>query len=127
MEKIKHIAIEDIDKCFDSIFKYVEDHVTGFEREEYIKYAIMIAETIQLEKDKQKEKSKTMEILKKLDLKKDQHLMSIRVDGECMGHVEIENEKIITSGFIGNNTYDNFVDLIYGLQGHGIKIDDFYF
>lgn len=62
-----------------------------------------------------------------LDLTKDQHLMSIRVKGELMGHVEIENGKIVTNGFIGDNTYNNFVELIYGLQGHGISIDDFYY
>jgi len=62
-----------------------------------------------------------------LDLSYDQHLMSIRKDGECLGHVEIEDGKIVTNGFIGENTYENFVALIYGLQGHGISIDDFYF
>ena len=65
--------------------------------------------------------------LKDLDLNKDQHLMSIRSNGKEMGHVEIENGKIVTNGFIGENTYNNFVELIHGLQGHGIKIDDFYF
>jgi len=53
--------------------------------------------------------------------------MSIRVNGQEMGHIEIENEKIITNGFIGENTYENFVELIYGLQGFDIKIDDFFF
>jgi len=53
--------------------------------------------------------------------------MSIRVDGKCMGHVEIEGGKIITNGIVGENTYENFVDLIYGLQGFGISVDDFYF
>jgi hypothetical protein len=64
---------------------------------------------------------------KKIDMNKNQHLMSIRTNGQEMGHVEIEDGKIVTNGFVGNNTYDNFVELIYGLQGHGIKIDDFYF
>jgi len=66
--------------------------------------------------------------MKNLDLTKNQHLMSIRVDGKkLLGHIEIENGKIITSGVIGEKTYDNFVSLIHGLQGYGIKIDDFYF
>jgi len=65
--------------------------------------------------------------MKDLDLTKDQHLMSIRVDGECIGHVEIEDGKIITNGTVGENTYENFVDLIYGLQGFGISVDDFFF
>jgi len=65
--------------------------------------------------------------MKDLDLSKDQHLMSIRVNHQEIGHVEIENGKIVTNGFIGNNTFENFVDLIYGLQGYGIKIDDFFF
>ena len=62
-----------------------------------------------------------------LDLSKDQHLMSIRSNGTEMGHVEIFGGKIITNGFIGENTYDNFVELVKGLQGFDIKIDDFFF
>lgn len=62
-----------------------------------------------------------------LNLNKDQHLMSIRSKGQELGHVEIENGKIITSGQIGENTYNNFVELIRGLQGFDIKIDDFFF
>ncbi len=64
---------------------------------------------------------------KKLDLSKDQHLMSIRSNGQEMGHIEIENGKIVTNGLIGENTYDNFVELVRGLQGFGIKVDDFFF
>ena len=63
----------------------------------------------------------------KLNLEKDQHLMSIRKNGECLGHIEIENGKIVTSGVIGINTYDNFVELIKGLQGFDIAIDNFYY
>jgi hypothetical protein len=62
-----------------------------------------------------------------LDLTKDQHLMSIRKDGKELGHIEIENGKITTSGYIGENTYENFVELIRGLQGFDIKIDNFFF
>jgi len=63
-----------------------------------------------------------------LDMTRDQHLMSIRINSiECIGHIEISNGKITTSGDIGENSYDNFVDLIRGLQGRGIKVDDFYF
>ena len=58
---------------------------------------------------------------------KDQHLMSIKTDGEHIGDIDIEDGKIVTSGFIGYNEYDDFVELILGLQGHGISIDDFYF
>lgn len=66
--------------------------------------------------------------MKDLDLTKDQHLMSIRSNGEEMGGVEIKDSKITTYGMIGDgNEYENFVDLIYGLQGFGIKIDDFFF
>lgn len=53
--------------------------------------------------------------------------MSIRKDGECLGHIEIQDGKIVTEGMIGGNTYENFVELIYGLQGFGIAIDNFYF
>ena len=62
----------------------------------------------------------------KLDLQRDQHLMSIRKNGERMGDIEIVDGKITTSGIIGNNQYDNFVELIKGLQGFNIKIDEFY-
>ena len=68
-----------------------------------------------------------MDDYKNLDLAKDQFLMSIRPNREDVSYVEIKNGKIVTSGFIGENTYENIVDFIYGLQGHGIKIDDFYF
>ena len=61
-----------------------------------------------------------------LDMSKDQHLMSIRQNGEKLGDIEIESGEITTSGTIGNNTYSNFVELIKGLQGHGIEIDNFY-
>ena len=57
---------------------------------------------------------------------KDQHLLSIRVHGQKMGDIEVVDGKITTSGLIGENTYDNFVELIQGLQGHGIAIDNFY-
>jgi hypothetical protein len=62
-----------------------------------------------------------------LDFSKDQHLMSIRKDGEWLGHIEIENGELVTNGFVGNNTYDNFVELIRGLQGHGLEFDDIFF
>lgn len=63
----------------------------------------------------------------KLDLTKDQHLLSIIQNNEVIGHVEIENGKIVTIGRIGYNKYSNFVELIQGLQGFEISIDDFYF
>ena len=64
----------------------------------------------------------------KIDLSKDQTLMSIRINGSLlMGYIDIRDGKIVTSGIIGENEYDNFVELIRGLQGFDIKIDDFYF
>lgn len=62
----------------------------------------------------------------KLDLQRDQHLMSIRQNGERIGDIEIVDGKITTTGIIGDNQYDNFVELIKGLQGFDIKIDEFY-
>ena len=61
----------------------------------------------------------------KLDLQ-NRHLMSIRQNGIRIGDIEIVDGKITTSGIIGDNQYDNFVELIKGLQGFDIKIDDFY-
>lgn len=62
----------------------------------------------------------------KFDLQRDQHLMSIRQNGERIGDIEIVDGKITTTGIIGDNQYDNFVELIKGLQGFDIKIDNFY-
>lgn len=60
--------------------------------------------------------------------KPNQHLMSIIVDGVHIGGVEIDEDgHLATYGQVGENKYNNFVELIYGLQGFGIKIDDFYF
>lgn len=73
-----------------------------------------------------KEKS-FVEELGELDMSKDQHLMSVRKHKELLGHIEISNGKIVTSGKIGEGSYDNFVQLIYALQGYGIEIDNFYF
>jgi hypothetical protein len=65
--------------------------------------------------------------LKDLDLTRDQHLLTIIKDKETLGYVSIEDGKIVTEGYIGENTYSNFVELIYGLQGFDIAIDNFYF
>lgn len=52
--------------------------------------------------------------------------LSIRQNGKKIGDIEIIDGKITTSGIIGDNQYDNFVELIKGLQGFDIKIDEFY-
>lgn len=65
--------------------------------------------------------------MEKLNLNKDQHLLSIMKNGQELGHIEILDGKIITRGLIGENTYENFVELIRGLQGHDIAIDNFFF
>lgn len=61
-----------------------------------------------------------------LNLQRDQHLMAIRQNGKRIGDIEIDDGKITTNGIIGDNQYDNFVELIKGLQGFNIKIDEFY-
>ena len=61
-----------------------------------------------------------------LNLQRGQHLMSIRQNGKRIGDIEIDDGKITTNGIIGDNQYDNFVELIKGLQGFNIKIDEFY-
>lgn len=60
-----------------------------------------------------------------LDLSKDQILMSILSDSR-VAYIEIKDGKIVTNGFVGENEYENFVELIKGLQGFDIKIDQFY-
>ena len=57
---------------------------------------------------------------------KDQVLFSIRKNGECLGYIEIIEQKIVTSGIIGENVYNNWVELIKGLQGLEIEIDNFF-
>jgi hypothetical protein len=61
-----------------------------------------------------------------LNLTRDQFLFSIRKNGEVLGYIEIKDSKIVTEGLIGENTYNNFVELIKGLQGFDIEIDNFY-
>ena len=61
----------------------------------------------------------------KLDLR-DRHLMSIIKNGIRIGDIEIVDGKITTSGIIGDNHYDNLIELIKALQGFDIKIDEFY-
>lgn len=61
-----------------------------------------------------------------IDFNKDQFLFSIRKDGNVLGYIETKNGKLVTSGSIGDNVYNNFVDLIKGLWGFDIHIDNFY-
>jgi hypothetical protein len=65
-------------------------------------------------------------LYKPLDLTRDQNLFSIRKDGEVLGYIEMKDGKIVTEGVIGERTYDNFVELIKGLQGFDIAIDNFF-
>jgi type I site-specific restriction endonuclease len=111
----------------------MEEDSLGQEPIEYTEEQIKILEYYY---DEQRRQSDQLQIFnfqnyitmeQKLNLEKDQHLMSIRKNGECLGHIEIEDGKIVTSGVIGINTYDNFVELIKGLQGFGIAIDNFYY
>ena len=60
-----------------------------------------------------------------IDLNCNQVLFSIRKDGE-IAYIEAKDGMIETSGFVGDNKYDNFVELIKGLQGFDIKLDNFY-
>lgn len=60
-----------------------------------------------------------------IDYNFNQFLFSIRKGGE-VGYIEVFNGKLKTSGFIGENEYNNFVDLIKGLRGFDISIDDFF-
>jgi hypothetical protein len=63
---------------------------------------------------------------KSIDFNRDQPLLSIRKNDECLGYIEAKDGKLVTSGVIGENTYGNWIDLIKGLQGFGIAIDNFY-
>lgn len=59
----------------------------------------------------------------KLDLNKNQFLFSIRIEGYPPCYVETKDGLIVTDGWIGYNEYENFIQLLFGLQGHGIDID----
>lgn len=61
-----------------------------------------------------------------LNMQKEQTLMSIIKNGVVLGYIGAKDGKIVTEGVIGENTYDNFVELIKGLYGFGIEIDNFY-
>jgi len=61
------------------------------------------------------------------ELQKDQFIFSIRKDGEVLGYVESKDGKLVTTGQIGENTYESLTDFIRGLQGHDIAIDNFYY
>ena len=64
--------------------------------------------------------------MQNLDLTRDQNLFSIRKEGKILGYISSKDGKIVTEGLIGENVYNNFIDLIKGLYGHGIEIDNFY-
>ena len=59
-------------------------------------------------------------------MKADINIFSIRKNGECLGYIEYKDNKIVTSGQIGENTYENWEELIKGLWGFDIHIDNFY-
>jgi len=51
----------------------------------------------------------------------------IRQDKTPIGYIyQDEDGDLVTEGQIGYNTYANWIELIKGLQGFGIAIDDFY-
>lgn len=65
--------------------------------------------------------------MKNHELKANSFIFSIRKNGECIGYIETDNEcNLVTSGQIGECTYRNFIELIKGLQGFDIHIDNFY-
>ena len=66
--------------------------------------------------------------MKNTELKANSFLLSIRKNGECIGYIETNEDcNLVTSGQIGENTYPDFIELIKGLQGFDIHIDNFYF
>ena len=61
-----------------------------------------------------------------IELAKDQFIFSIRKNNEVLGYIESKNGHIVTTGIIGENEYESLVELIKGLQGFEISIDNFY-
>lgn len=60
------------------------------------------------------------------ELEKDQNIFSIRKNGEVLGYISSKDGKFVTEGIIGNNEYETLTDLIKGLYGFDIEIDNFY-
>lgn len=54
---------------------------------------------------------------------------TFKVEGEWCSVVTctMDDGIFFTDGFIGENTYNGFKELLEGLQGHGINIDDIFF
>lgn len=63
------------------------------------------------------------ELKKELETKQTLEIMQ---NGQAIGIVNILDDEIITSGMIGYNSYANFGQLLYGLQGFNICIDDIF-
>jgi len=61
-----------------------------------------------------------------IELQKNQPIFSIRKDGEILGYIESQDGELVTSGTIGENKYNSLIELVKGLQGFGISIDNFY-
>jgi len=59
------------------------------------------------------------------DLQKNQFVFSVRKDGN-VGYISTNDGRFITEGFIGECEYNTWQDLIKGLQGLDIAIDNFY-
>lgn len=60
------------------------------------------------------------------ELEKDQVIFSIRKNGQVLGYISSQDGKFVTEGIIGENIYESLTDLIKGLCGFGIEIDNFY-
>lgn len=53
-------------------------------------------------------------------------ILIIRKEGLLLAEIYATDNGFATSGMVGDNEYANLVDLMYGLQGFGIAIDDFF-
>jgi hypothetical protein len=54
------------------------------------------------------------------------NIIQFKIDSSWC-YIDKKDNKFITSGFIGENSYNNFIELLKGLQGFNINIDDLYF
>lgn len=58
-------------------------------------------------------------------------MFSIRKDQEVLGYIYKDKDRYnnivyVTEGTIGENSYNSIEELIYGLQGFDIAIDNFF-
>ena len=56
----------------------------------------------------------------------DKDILTIRKDGKYFAHVTLEQDIYVTWGNIGENKYNNLIDVLKSLDGFDIHLDDIF-